>query len=501
MLDEYLKRSLSARVYDVARETALEHAPKLSARVGHEVWLKREDTQPVFSFKLRGAYNKIASLTPDQRSAGVVAASAGNHAQGVALAASRFGCRAVIVMPKTTPEIKVEAVRALGGEVILEGDNYDEAAAFALTYCLDGGMTYVHPYDDPDVIAGQGTVALEILRQLPDFDAVFVPIGGGGLIAGIGSVIKALRPATWIIGVEPEDAASMKAALEHGSPVELDHVGRFADGVAVKKVGALTFKIGKEVIDEIVTVSNDEICGAIKEIFEDRRAIVEPAGALAYAGLKKWSTKADRPMTLVAIACGANINFDSLRHVSERAEIGERREAVLAVTIPEEPGSFKRFCRTIGARAITEFNYRYADNRAAHVFVGMRVTGQADTDLVILELNRANFPVLDLTDDEMAKLHLRHMVGGRAGGAEDEVLYRFEFPERAGALIQFLEALGGDFNISLFHYRNHGSDVGRVLAGFQVPADRRKDFEARLQTCGYPCAEESQNPAYKMFLR
>jgi threonine dehydratase len=501
MLDEFLKRSLSARVYDVARETPLEYAPKLSERVGHAVWLKREDTQPVFSFKLRGAFNKIASLTAADRESGVVAASAGNHAQGVALSAAKFGCRSVIVMPKTTPQIKVDAVRSLGGEVILEGDNYDEASAFAMAYCATEGMTYVHPYDDPEVIAGQGTIALELLRQIAGFDVVFVPVGGGGLIAGIGAVIKALRPEVRIIGVEPEDAASMKAALVSGSPVELASVGRFADGVAVKKVGALTFEIGQRVIDEIVTVTNDEICGAIKEIFEDRRAILEPAGALAYAGLRKWSVGAARPLVLVGIACGANINFDSLRHVSERAEIGERREAVLAVTIPEVPGSFKRFCKVIGARSITEFNYRYADTATAHVFVGMRVSGQGDTDEVLCELERSGFPVLDLTDDEMSKLHLRHMVGGRAGLNVEEALYRFEFPERGGALIHFLEALGSEFNISLFHYRNHGSDVGRVLAGFHVSADQMAAFETRLQTCGYPFAPETHNPAYQMFLR
>lgn len=503
MLDRVLKQALLARVYEAAKETDLDHAPKLSRRTGNEVFLKREDQQPVFSFKLRGAYNKIANLTPEERAKGVIAASAGNHAQGVALSAARFGCRSVIVMPQTTPEIKVDAVRSLGGEVVLFGDNYDAAAAHAHQMAEQEGLVFVHPYDDPLVIAGQGTIALEILKQHSGaLDAVFVPVGGGGLLAGVGAVVKALRPEVKVIAVEPEDADSMRQALDAGERVVLPHVGRFADGVAVRQVGEQTFRIAQQVVDACVTVSNDEICGAMKEIFEDRRAIVEPAGALAYAGLQRYVEETGwRGRSLVAITCGANVNFDSLRHVSERAEIGERREAILAVTIPERPGTFRRFCATIGARAITEFNYRYSDASEAHVFVGMRVSDQRDTGTVIEALEKEGFPVLDLTDDEMAKLHLRHMVGGRAGGAEHEVLYRFEFPERAGALIQFLEALGGEFNISLFHYRNHGSDVGRVLAGFQVEPARRDAFLARLQNCGYPFEEESGNPAYRMFLR
>ncbi len=503
MLDETLKLALLARVYEVARETPLELAPKLSARTGNHVLLKREDQQPVFSFKLRGAYNKIASLTGEQLGRGVIAASAGNHAQGVALAAQRFGCRAVIVMPRTTPDIKVGAVRALGGEVVLFGDTYDEASDHAKELCQKEGLTYVHPYDDPLVIAGQGTIGLEILKQHAGaIDAIFIPVGGGGLLAGVGAVLKSLRPDIKIIAVEPEDAASMRDSLAAGERIVLKHVGRFADGVAVKQVGVQPFAIAKLVVDDCVTVDNDAICGAIKEIFEDRRAILEPAGGLAYAGLVKYAgAHGWQGKTLVAIACGANINFDSLRHVSERAEIGEGREAVLAVTIPEKPGSFRRFCRTIGARSVTEFNYRFADESEAHVFVGLRIKDRSDAHAVADALRAEGFPVLDLSDDEMAKLHLRHMVGGRAQNAPEEAVFRFEFPERAGALIQFLDSLGESFNISLFHYRNHGSDVGRVLVGFQVSDAERPGLATALAATGYAFEDETESPAYRMFLR
>ncbi len=502
MLDAYLRRALLAQVYDVAIETALEEAPLLSKRLGNHIWLKREDTQPVFSFKLRGAYNKMVRLTPEARARGVVCASAGNHAQGVALSARKLGCRAVIVMPRTTPAIKVDAVRTLGGEVVLHGDNYDEAAKYAKLLSEDQQFTFVHPYDDPDVIAGQATIALEILKQHQGpLDAIFIAVGGGGLIAGMGAVIKSLRPEVKIIAVEPEDAASMTASLKAGERVILDRVGRFADGVAVRQVGEITFEIAKRVIDDCIVVSNDEICGAMKDIFEDRRAILEPAGALAYAGLKRYVQENGwKDKQLITIACGANINFDSLRHVSERAEIGEKREAILAVTIPEQPGSFREFCTTIGNRTITEFNYRYADNQKAHVFVGIRVSGPAEAKLVVQELRDQDYDVLDMTDNEMAKLHVRHMVGGRAK-AENERLVAFTFPERAGALTEFLGSMTHPWNISLFHYRSHGSDFGRVLAGIQVPTQDHASFQAYLDELGYDYSDESENAAGHIFLR
>ena len=504
MLDDYLRRTLRARVYDVARETPLDRAPTLSARLGHEVWLKREDLQPVFSFKLRGAYAKMSALSPEARARGVVCASAGNHAQGVALAARTLGGAATIVMPQTTPSIKVAAVRALGGTVVLHGDDYDAAYAEARALAEARGQVFVHAYDDPDVIAGQATVGLEILRQHPGaVDAIFVPVGGGGLIAGIGAVVKAVAgDSVRVIGVEPEDAASMRAALAAGRPVTLARVGRFADGVAVRRVGDETFRVAREVVDESIVVSNDEICAAIKDVFEDRRAVLEPAGALAFAGLKKWAETAPRQgMHLVAVASGANVNFDSLRHVSERAEIGERREAVLAVTIPERPGAFRAFCRTVGDRAVTEFNYRYADDERAHVFVGVRVEGKREADDLIARLLGDGHEVLDLTDDELAKNHIRHMVGGRARGARHERLYAFTFPERAGALVDFLDAMQHPWNISLFHYRNHGSEFGRVLVGIQVPPADAAEFQGFLDRVGYECADVTTNPACALFLR
>ena len=502
MHPDYLEKILNARVYDVAIETPLELAPNLSARVGNRIFLKREDMQPVFSFKLRGAYNKMAHLTPAQRKRGVIAASAGNHAQGVALAAQKLGCRAVIVMPVTTPGIKVEAVRRRGGEVVLAGESYDEAYAHALEMEKKEKLTFVHPYDDPDVIAGQGTIGMEILRQHPEhIDAVFCCIGGGGLIAGVAAYIKRLRPKTKIIGVEATDADAMARSLAAGKRVRLDSVGLFADGAAVKYVGQETFRLCQEYVDEVVLVDTDAICAAIKDVFEDTRSILEPAGALAIAGAKAWAkANGAKDKTLVAVASGANMNFDRLRFVAERAEVGEQREAVLAVTIPEKPGSFKRFCSLIGQRFITEFNYRYSDPKEAHVFVGVRVANRAESLKLVESLRRHELPTLDLTDDEMAKLHVRHMVGGHAHGLTDELLYRFEFPERPGALMNFLDSMSRGWNISLFHYRNHGADYGRVLVGMQVPAKEMKEFRAFLKNLGYRYWDESKNPAYKLFL-
>ena len=502
MPQKYLKKILNAKVYDVARETPLDYAPILSRRTANHVWLKREDEQPVFSFKCRGAYNKMAGLSPAELRKGVIAASAGNHAQGVALAAMRLGTKAVIVMPRTTPQIKVDAVRNLGGKVVLHGDNYDAAYAHARELEKKQRLTFVHPYDDPDVIAGQGTIAMEILKQHNGaLDAVFVPVGGGGLISGIAVYIKQVRPEVKIIGVEPEDADAMDRSLRAGKRVVLDHVGIFADGVAVRNVGAETFRLCKQYVDEMVIVSNDEICAAIKDIFEDRRSILEPAGALAYAGLKRYAQgKRLKEKNFVAIASGANVNFDRLRHVAERAEIGERREAILAVTIPERPGSFRKFCALIGDHNITEFNYRFADPKAAHVFVGVQIGAAAEIRHLTGELRQHGYAVLDMTDNEMAKLHIRHLVGGRAPNAVNEILYRFEFPERPGALMNFLNRMGGGWNISLFHYRNHGADFGRVLVGMQVPPADMKAFQKFLQSLGYEYVEETGNPAYKLFL-
>jgi threonine dehydratase len=503
MSSNYLDRILNARVYDVAIETPLEPAARLSRRIGNKVLFKREDLQSVFSFKLRGAYNKLAQLTADEIARGVICSSAGNHGQGVALAAGKFATRAVVVMPVSTPAIKINAVRELGGDVILHGETYDDAYAKAVELARDDGLTFIHPFDDPDVIAGQGTIGLEILRQHQGaIDAVFAPIGGGGLIAGISLCIKAQSPTTHVIGVEPEDSASMQAAFAAGAPVTLDHVGIFADGVAVRRVGDETFRVCRENVDEIILVNTDEICAAIQDIFEDTRTIVEPAGALAVAGLKRYvSTNDSRDMTFVAVNCGANINFDRLRHIAERAALGEQREALLAVEIPERKGSFMAFCEALGKRNITEFNYRYGDNTNARIFVGVELTqGKPERQKIVRELEKSGYPVLDLSEDEMAKLHIRHMVGGLAVGIRDERLYRFEFPERPGALLTFLAAIGNRWNISLFHYRNHGSDYGRVLAGVQVPETDLEEFDRHLQELGYPYWDESHNPAYRMFL-
>ena len=502
MPQKYLKKILNARVYDVARETPLDFAPVLSQRLRNQVWLKREDEQPVFSFKCRGAYNKMAGLSSADLKKGVITASAGNHAQGVALAARKLGTHAVIVMPRTTPQIKVDAVRDLGGRVVLQGDNYDAAYAYAREIEGRRRLIFVHPYDDPEVIAGQGTIGFEILKQhTHDLHAVFVPVGGGGLIAGIAVYIKQLRPEIRIIGVEPEDADAMDRSLKTGRRVRLDHVGIFADGVAVRQVGEETFRLCREFVDEMVVVTNDEICAAIKDIFEDRRSVLEPAGALAFAGLKRYVERGRlRNQQLVAIASGANVNFDRLRHVSERAEIGERREAVLAVTIPERPGSFRQFCSLIGDRNITEFNYRYADPDQAHVFVGVQVHEAAEVRRLIRALRGQGYPTLDMTDNEMAKLHIRHLVGGRAPHAANEILYRFAFPERPGALLHFLNKMGGAWNISLFHYRNHGADFGRVLVGMQVPPRDNRAFQKFLDQLGYEYTEETANPAYDLFL-
>lgn len=499
----YLERISAARVYDVASETPLDVAPLLSARLGNRILLKREDLQPVFSFKLRGAYNKIAALDDDAIARGVICSSAGNHAQGVALAAQRRGIPAVIVMPQTTPVIKIDAVRSLGAEVVLFGDTYDDAFAHARKLELERGLIFIHPFDDPDVIAGQGTIGAEILRQAgTDIDAIFVPIGGGGLIGGIAVYVKSVRPDIRIIGVEPEDSAAMSASLAAGEPVTLEHVGIFADGVAVKRVGDETFRLCQTYVDEVVTVNTDQICAAIQDIFEDTRSIVEPAGGLSVAAVKKYVAEHGvSGRSFVTINCGANVNFDRLRHIAERAAVGEEKEMLLAAEIPEEPGSFRKFCEAIGRRSITEFNYRYSDARDAHIFVGVELRhGNAEREEILSALESAGYTVVDLSDDELAKLHIRHMVGGRAPGLANERLFRFEFPERPGALLQFLDAIGTDWSISLFHYRNHGSDHGRILAGIDVPEQETAELEAHLAELGYAHWEESDNPAYAMFL-
>jgi threonine dehydratase len=501
MPKKYIERILRARVYDVAVQSPLDEAPRLSRRLENRVLLKREDLQPVFSFKLRGAYNRIQALPPEARERGVIAASAGNHAQGVALAASRLGIRALIVMPKTTPPIKVQAVRALGARTVLHGDSYDDAFAHCQELIAEHGMTFIHPFDDPDVIAGQGTVGMEILRQHPDpIHAVFVPVGGGGLIAGIGACLKYVRPEVRVIGVEPEDAPSMYRALEAGRRVALKQVGLFADGVAVRQVGKETFRVARECVDEVILVTTDEICAAIKDIFDDTRTVEEPAGALAVAGMKKYVQREGlNHQSLIAIASGANINFDRLRHVAERAELGERREALLAVEIPERPGSFLAFCRVLGKRGITEFNYRYADAKRAHVFAGIELTaGDEERRSIIDRLMESGFTVADMSDNETAKLHVRYMVGGHAP-VTDELIFRFEFPERPGALLSFLSGLGRRWNISLFHYRNHGAAYGRVLMGIQVAASERAELRTFLDNFGYPFSEETGNPAYLLF--
>jgi threonine dehydratase len=503
MTQKYIEKILTARVYDVAIESPLERARRLTVRLGNNIWLKREDLQPVFSFKLRGAYNKLHQLSLSGNLKGVIAASAGNHAQGLALSASRLKIPATIVMPKTTPRIKVDAVRSYGAKTVLFGDTYDEASEHAYELAEKNKLSYIHPYDDPDVIAGQGTVAMEILRQHPeDIDAIFIPVGGGGLIAGMGAFIKYLRPDIKVIGVEPEDAACMAAAFEKNRRVVLNQVGIFADGVAVKQVGRETFRVAKKCVDEIITVNTDEICAAIKDIFDDTRSITEPAGALAIAGIKKYIDQHQlKDKTLIAVNSGANMNFDRLRHVSERAELGEHREGLIAVTIPEKPGSFRKFCKTIGKRGITEFNYRYADKTDAHVFAGIQLSeGIAEMEELVIKLGKAGYPVLCMTENEVAKMHVRYMVGGHGDAIENEVLYRFEFPERPGALLNFLTQIGNRWNISLFHYRNHGAAYGRVLVGLQVPKDDHKALKEFLDGLGYAWWEETDNPAYKMFL-
>ena len=493
----------TARVYDVARKTALERMRLMSERLSNEVYLKREDQQDVFSFKIRGAYNKISGLSVEQREQGIIGASAGNHAQGIALSATRLGIRGVIVVPKTTPDIKVDAIRRLGGEVVLHGNTYDEASAHAYQLAKESGAIFIHPYDDEAVIAGQGTIAREILEQLTELpDAVFIPVGGGGLIAGMALWLKHYHPEIRIIGVEPDDAPCLYEALQAGERVVLEQVGIFADGVAVRQVGKIPFEIAQQLVDEVVLVNTDEICAAIKDVYDECRLISEPAGALALAGLKKYVAREDMTgQSLVAINSGANMNFDRLRHVAERAEIGEQKESILAVTIPERPGSFQEFCHLIGNRGITEFNYRYADATDAHVFAGVQLKeGEKEKQTVLEKLREKNFPVVDLSNDEMAKQHIRYMVGGRSPNLTNERLYRFEFPERPGALLRFLTHLRGQWYISLFHYRNHVSDYGRVLAGFQVPDEEMNEFTEFLECLGYTYGEETDNPAYKLFL-
>lgn len=502
MTADYQTKIENSRVYDVASKTPLEFQPNLSARIGNRVLLKREDMQPVFSFKLRGAYNKMANLPQEVLNRGVICASAGNHAQGVALAAQKLGCRAVIVMPTTTPLIKIDAVKARGAEVVLFGDSYSDAYVHALVLEKSQALTFVHPYDDPDVIAGQGTIALEILQSHPEpIEAIFCCVGGGGLLAGIAAYVKAVRPNIKVIGVEAKDAEAMTESLHQGKRVMLDQVGLFADGAAVKQVGEHTFKLAQQFVDEMIVVDNDAICAAIKDVFEDTRSILEPAGALATAGIKEYAKRNNiTGKTLIGIASGANMNFDRLRFIAERAEIGEKREAVLAVTIPEQAGSFKTFCRLLGDRNITEFNYRYSDPDKAHIFVGVAVADPSESIKLVQDLQSHGLPALDLTDNEVAKLHLRHLVGGHAPQAEHEVVFRFEFPEKPGALMKFLDTMGHDWNISLFHYRNHGADFGRVLVGMQVPPNSQTEFETFLQNLGYPYWDETQNPAYQLFL-
>lgn len=504
MLTGYVEKILKARVYDVAQETPLDVMPRLSKRLQNTILIKREDLQPVFSFKLRGAYNRMSQLSEDEKARGVVCASAGNHAQGVALSAQKMGISALIVMPKTTPPIKVEAVRAYGAEIQLHGNSYDDAGAYALEVAEKQGRTFIHPYDDPEVIAGQGTIAMEIIRQHPDpLHAVFVPVGGGGLIAGVAAYIKAFWPEIKVIGVEPADAASMKAALAADERIKLEQVGLFADGTAVRQVGVEPFRVCRETVDEIVTVDSDELCAAIMDIFEDTRSIAEPSGALAVAGVKKYLTQNSmQNQHMVVIDSGANINFDRLRHVAERAEIGERREVLFATKIDEQPGSFQKFCKTLGDRGITEFNYRYADDQQAQVFVGVRMSGKDDERKQLFGLlDKAGYDWVDFTDNEMAKLHIRYMVGGHAPQVTNERLIRFEFPERPGALLRFLTRIGKRWNISLFHYRNHGAAYGRVLVGIQVPADYDLEFQTFLDTLGYVYWEETDNPAYPLFLK
>ncbi len=500
---EYLKRILTSRVYDIVDETPLEDAPGLSKRLNNRILLKREDLLPVFSFKLRGAYNKMAKLSQYELDQGVICSSAGNHAQGVAMSAEVLGTHATIVMPKTTPELKVNAVKARGAEVILYGESYSDSHEHALKVMDERSLTFVHPFDDPDGIAGQGTIGLEILRQYTtDIHAVFVPIGGGGLISGIAAYIKELKPQTKIIGVQTTDSDAMARSIKAGRRIELDHVGLFSDGTAVRLVGEETFRLVQELVDDIILVDTDAVCAAIKDVFEDTRSLLEPAGALAVAGMKHYVELGEvEQETLIAITTGANMNFDRLRFVAERAEVGEEREAVLAVTIPERQGSFRHFCEILGSdRVVTEFNYRIADSDIAYVFVGVQVQDRTEAHSIAHSFEEAGFATLDLTDDELAKLHLRHLVGGHSPLAKDERIYRFEFPESPGALTRFLTSMRPDWNISLFHYRNHGADYGRVLCGIQVPEVDDGAFEAFLETLGYVYVEETTNPAYHWFL-
>jgi threonine dehydratase len=507
MTTDYLQKILTARVYEVAVESPLELAPTLSERVDNRIYFKREDIQSVFSFKLRGAYNKMANLPQKQLKRGVICASAGNHAQGVALSAARLGCRAVIVMPTTTPPVKIDAVKARGGEVVLFGESYTDAYQHALDLEKKLKLTFVHPFDDPDVIAGQGTIGMEILRQHPGpIHAIFVAIGGGGLIAGVAAYVKAVRPDIKIIGVQTTDSDAMARSLKAGRRVTLPDVGLFSDGTAVKLVGEETFRLAKQYVDEVIVVDTDAVCAAIKDVFQDTRSILEPAGALAVAGAKayveraKGTRKPIKDQTLITIACGANMNFDRLRFVAERAEVGEAREAVFAVTIPEERGSFKRFCELVGPRSVTEFNYRISDEKEAHVFVGIQIANRDESGKISKNFEKHGFRTLDLSHDELAKAHIRHLVGGKSSLAHDELLYRFEFPERPGALMRFLDSLGPNWNISLFHYRNQGGDVGRILVGMQVPKKEMKAFRTFLAGLGYRYWDESDNPVYKLFL-
>ncbi|RWU21574.1 threonine ammonia-lyase, biosynthetic [Pseudomonas alkylphenolica] len=503
LLSDYVRRILAAPVYDLAIETPLQLAPALSESLGNQVLLKREDLQPTFSFKIRGAYNRLSRLSPAQRARGVITASAGNHAQGVALAARELGMRATIVMPTTTPELKVAGVRSRGGNVVLHGDSFPHALAYALKLADSEGATFVPPFDDPDVIAGQGTVAMEILRQQPGaLDAIFVPVGGGGLIAGIAAYVKYLRPEVKVIGVEPHDSNCLQAAMLAGERVVLAQVGSFAEGVAVAQIGAHCFELCRHYVDEVITVSSDELCAAIKDIYDDTRSITEPSGALAVAGIKKYVARENvSGQTLVAIDSGANVNFDRLRHVAERAELGEQREAIIAVTIPEQPGSFRAFCQALGKRQITEFNYRCQPGKEARLFVGVQTHPQHDPrERLLASLSEQGYSVLDLTDNELAKLHVRHTVGGHAEPGSDERVLRFEFPERPGALLGFLERLGKRWNISLFHYRNHGAAQARVFAALQVPQAEQAGLPAALDAMGYCYWDETDNPAYKLFL-
>ncbi|MFM2069053.1 MAG: hypothetical protein RLZZ584_3962, partial [Pseudomonadota bacterium] len=503
LLNPYLQRILTAKVYDVAKESPLDEARTLSTRIGNQVLLKREDTQAVFSFKLRGAYNKMAHLTPEQLARGVICASAGNHAQGVALGARKLGTRAVIVMPVTTPQVKIAAVKALGGEVVLVGESYSDAYDHAVKLEAEQGLTFVHPFDDPYVIAGQGTVAMELLRQHQGrIDAVFVAIGGGGLISGVAAYLKAVRPEIKVIGVQTTDSDAMVRSVEAGKRVRLADVGLFSDGTAVKQVGEETFRVARALVDDYVRVDTDEVCAALKDIFQDTRSVMEPAGALGVAGLKQYAqTHGLSGQTLVAITCGANMNFDRLRFVAERADVGEQREALFAVTIPEERGSFKRFCELLGGRSVTEFNYRISGAQQAHIFVGIAMSRRGESAEIAALLEGQGFATIDLSHDELAQEHIRHLVGGRSELADNERLFRFVFPERPGALMRFLSSMHPGWNISLFHYRNQGADYGRILVGIQVPRADRGKFKQFLDTLAYPCVEETDNPVYRLFLR